>query len=154
MSEVCTRNIKLLKIITKVHQISSTGLQPAVMLLYWSSNSFFHWSLCDFRSILNWDILKGNYCDVAIRIHSSKLLKNNPAWSIGSHRREKRGAGLIVLQSSCCIDECAWCFLGHVVPLQMAAGGSAVWTSLSHITRLQISLYSDQSQKNGSALCL
>lgn len=31
----------------------------------------------------------GNYCDVAFRIYSSKLLKNNPAWSIKSHRREK-----------------------------------------------------------------
>lgn len=36
----------------------------------------------------------------------------------------------------------------------MAAGGSAVWASLSHITGLQITLYSDQSQRNGSALCL
>lgn len=59
------------------------------------------------------------------------------------------GVGLIVLQSPCSIDECAWCFLGHGTR-QMAPGGSAVWTRLSRMTGLPVTLYSDQAQMSGS----
>lgn len=39
-----------------------------------------------------------------------------------------------------------------VPPRQMAFGGSAIWTKLSHMTGLPVTLYSDQAQMSESCL--
>lgn len=41
-----------------------------------------------------------------------------------------------------------------VLPRQMASGGSAVWTRLSHMTGSLVTLYSDQAPTSGCCLGL